>query len=118
MYLIPAAEQTQAPPLCGANDLVAPLLRADVDASINNLVEHWYAILVGEALEGILCAETSSSRWRRASAIKSIDADALLSRSILRTPCGAARRRRRAGSLSRREVGRTSCVPWLRGRGH
>ena len=32
------------------------MLRADVDASINNLVEHGHAILVGEALEGVLSA--------------------------------------------------------------
>ena len=44
------------------DDLVAPLLRADVDASINNLVEHGHAILVGEALEGVLLVPSCALR--------------------------------------------------------
>ena len=44
------------------DDLVAPLLRADVDAPIDNLVEDWYAILVGEAPEWILLVPSGALR--------------------------------------------------------
>ena len=33
-----------------------------MDASINNLVEHWHAVLVGEALEGVLLVPSGALR--------------------------------------------------------
>ena len=48
--------------MCRADDLVAPRLRADVDASINDLVEHFHAMLVGEALERVLLVPSRALR--------------------------------------------------------
>ena len=48
--------------MCRADDLVAALLRADMDASINDLVEHFHAMLVGEALEGVLLVPAGALR--------------------------------------------------------
>ena len=48
--------------MCRADDLVAPLLRADVDAFVDDLVEHFHAMLVGEALEGVLLVPAGALR--------------------------------------------------------
>ena len=48
--------------MCRADDLVAPLLRAYVNPPVDDLVEHFHAMLVGEALEGVLLVPSCALR--------------------------------------------------------
>ena len=48
--------------MSGANDLVAPLLRAYVNPPVDDLVEHFHAMLVGEALERVLLVPAGALR--------------------------------------------------------
>ena len=48
--------------MSGADDLVAALLRAYVNPPVDDLVEHFHAMLVGEAPEGVLLVPAGALR--------------------------------------------------------